>query len=215
MHGLERLDQLARLEALDDFRKLRLRVVRDPALPRHCRADGPKLRQLFLLLLGNAIKFARPGELGLHLACEPDPHDPQRALLRCRLTLPGLARPDLEAFVRSTGGPRDAAAGPSLAQELTGALGGELEVGAGELRIDLPVGLVPAGDEPTIPRDPRVPSEAGGASLDTPSTPVPTSKNGVMLQSPSCATMCPRTVHASARPSPSSRRAASRPNRVP
>ena len=134
-------------------RGLRLRVVRDPRLPRHCRADGPKLRQLFLLLLGNAIKFARPGELGLHLACEPDPHDPQRALLRCRLTLPGLARPDLEAFVRSTGGPRDAAAGPSLAQELTGALGGELEVGAGELRIDLPVGLVPAGDEPTIPRD--------------------------------------------------------------
>ena len=134
-------------------RGLRLRVARDPQLPRHCRADGPKLRQLFLLLLGNAIKFARPGELGLHLAFENDPHDPQRALLRCRLALPGLARPDLEAFVRSTGGPREPGAGPSLAQELAGALGGDIEVGDGELRIDLPVGVVAPSEEPTITRD--------------------------------------------------------------
>ncbi len=134
-------------------RGLRLRVQRDPDLPRHCRADGPKLRQLFLLLLGNAIKFARPGELGLHLACEPDPHDPRHARLCCRLTLPGLACPDLEAFVRSTGSPGDAGSGPSLAQELTGALGGELEITTGELRINLPVDLVAASEEPTPAHD--------------------------------------------------------------
>ena len=129
-------------------RGLRLRVTRDPGLPRHCRADGPKLRQLFLLLLGNAIKFARPGELGLHLTCELDPHDPLRATLRCQLRLPGLERADLEAFVRSTGGPRDAAAGPSLAQELAGALGGEIEVSSGALHIDLPVAIVAPADLP-------------------------------------------------------------------
>jgi CheY-like chemotaxis protein len=46
-------------------RGLRLRVCRDPHLPRQIRVDGPRLRELFLLLLGNAIKFASPGELGL------------------------------------------------------------------------------------------------------------------------------------------------------
>jgi CheY-like chemotaxis protein len=156
-------DLLQLIDDLEDMlylraerRGLRLRVVRDPRLPRHCRADGPKLRQLFLLLLGNAIKFARPGDLGLHLACEPDLHDPRHGLLRCRLTLPGLTRPDLEAFVRSTGSTGEASSGPSLAQELAGALGGEIEVHTDEIRIKLPVDLVAASEEPTPPHDPVI-----------------------------------------------------------
>ncbi|MBA3547423.1 MAG: hypothetical protein H0T76_13130, partial [Nannocystis sp.] len=101
-------------------RGLRLRVRRDPDLPRQIRVDGPRLRELFLLLLGNAIKFARPGELGLTLACTPDEGDPQHGRLSVVLAIPGLGKADLEAFVRSTSA---ALSGP-IAQ--AGAIAGSL-----------------------------------------------------------------------------------------
>ena len=151
-------------------RGLRLRVTREPGLPRLIRADGPKLRQLFLLLLGNAIKFARPGELGLALACTPDGGDPQRGSLRVVLAIPGLGKADLEAFVRNTNahrsgpipqqaGSRD---GPPLGQELARALGGELDIAPGELRLLLPIGLLANSDAPNVPPEPMIVGLAPG-----------------------------------------------------
>ena len=150
-------------------RGLRLRVRRDPDLPRLIRVDGPRLRQLFLLLLGNAIKFARPGELGLALACTPDTTDPLRAALRVVLTIPGLGKTDLEAFVRNTSAQRSGAVpqqagsrdAPPLGQELARALGGELDIAPNELRLLLPVGL-PASDTPSDPADPTIVGLAPG-----------------------------------------------------
>ena len=200
-------------------RGLRLRVHRDPHLPRQIRVDGPKLRELFLLLLGNAIKFARPGDLGLTLACTPDEGDPQRGQLSMVLAIPGLGKADLEALVRSTSaalsgplaqarassgpliqagpraptgplaranplaptgplvqaGPR-APTGPlaranpfaqpgvpvplregsQLGQELARALGGELDITPGELRLLLPVGLLAPTDAPAGPPEPTI-----------------------------------------------------------
>ncbi len=207
-------------------RGLRLRVRRDPDLPRQIRVDGPKLRQLFLLLLGNAIRFARPGELGLTLSCTPDEADPQHGQLTALLAIPGLGKADLEAFVRSTSAahsgphaqaralsgplpqaralsgplvqaaaraptaplvqamPRAATAplsqasplaqpgaptattalrdGPSLGQELARALGGELDIATGELRISLPIGLLAATDAPAGPPEPTIVGLAPG-----------------------------------------------------
>ena len=151
-------------------RGLRLRVRRDPDLPRLIRVDGPRLRQLFLLLLGNAIKFARPGELGLALACTADGGDTQRGSLRVVLAIPGLGKADLEAFVRNTNahrsgpipqqaGSRD---GPPLGQELARALGGELDIAPGELRLLLPVGLIAASEAATAPPDPTIVGLAPG-----------------------------------------------------
>ncbi len=151
-------------------RGLRLRVRRDPDLPRLIRVDGPRLRQLFLLLLGNAIKFARPGELGLALACTPDTTDPLRASLRVVLAIPGLGKADLEAFVRNTSAQRPGAVpqqagsrdAPPLGQELARALGGELDIAPGELRLLLPVGLIPASDKPSDPAEPTIVGLAPG-----------------------------------------------------
>jgi CheY-like chemotaxis protein len=153
-------------------RGLRLRVCRDPHLPRQIRVDGPRLRELFLLLLGNAIKFARPGELGLTLTCTPDEGDPQHGQLSAILAIPGLGTADLEALVRSAAAarsgpvvqathasPRDR---PLLGQELARGLGGALDIAPGELRLWLPVGLLAPADAPAAAPEPTIVGLAPG-----------------------------------------------------
>jgi len=137
-------------------RGLRLRVRRDPHLPRQIRVDGPRLRELFLLVLGNAINFARPGELDLTLTCTPDEGDPQHGQLRMILATPGLGEADLEALVRST----SAAHSDPLAQAR--ALGGQLEIAPGELRLLVPVGLLAPVDAPAAPPEPTIVGLAAG-----------------------------------------------------
>jgi signal transduction histidine kinase/CheY-like chemotaxis protein len=43
----------------------------DPKVPRYVRADAPKLRQIFINLLGNAIKFTKEGTVKLRLSASP------------------------------------------------------------------------------------------------------------------------------------------------
>jgi len=129
---LEDLGDMLYLRA--ERRGLRLAVERDPGLPRLVRADAPLLRQLLLLLLGHAIRGARPvtppGPLDLHVACIRDPADPGVGRLHCTLTAPGL--PDFA----EDGDDRQ------IADELVQQLAGRLELRADGLHLGLPVGLI-------------------------------------------------------------------------
>jgi two-component system, sensor histidine kinase and response regulator len=149
-------------------RGLRLRLVRAPDLPRLVRTDGARLRQLLLLLLGNAIKFSSAtdgvsGVLGLHLDCDRDPHTPTRAHLRCELAVPGLSDPAaLEAFVDTDAGLSGReGSGLPLGQEFARLLAGELSLADGRVRAILPIGLAPLEDLSSGP-DRRVVALAPG-----------------------------------------------------
>ncbi|MBL9100094.1 MAG: response regulator [Myxococcales bacterium] len=148
---LDDLEDMLYLRA--ERRGLRLRLVRAPDLPRLVRTDGARLRQLLLLLLGNAIKLSPAGDptggvLGLHLDCERDRDEPTRAQLRCELAAPGLSDPAaLEAFVDTDAGLSGReGTGLSLGQEFARLLAGELSLAEGRVRALLPVGLAPLED---------------------------------------------------------------------
>lgn len=153
---LDDLEDMLYLRA--ERRGLRLRLVRAPDLPHLVRADGARLRQLLLLLLGNAIKF-RPAEslpsadpgagvLGLHLDVERDPDEPTRAVLRCELAVPGLTdTAALAAFVDTDVGLSGReGTGLPLGQEFARLLAGELSLADGRVRVALPIGLAPLED---------------------------------------------------------------------
>ena len=152
---LDDLEDMLYLRA--ERRGLRLRLVRAPDLPRLVRTDGARLRQLLLLLLGNAIKFsaghhaghhAGGRELRLQIGCERDLHNEARARLHCELAVPGLADPAaLEAFVDTDAGLSGReGSGLSLGQEFARHLAGELILADGRVRAVLPVGLAPLED---------------------------------------------------------------------
>ncbi len=166
---LDDLEDMLYLRA--ERRGLRLRLVRAPDLPRLVRTDGARLRQLLLLLLGNAIKFsasvgATPRELGLHLSCDRDPHTTTRAHLRCELAVPGLNDPAaLEAFVDTDAGLSGReGTGLPLGQEFARHLAGELQLADGRVRAVLPIGLAPLEDLSSGP-DRRVVGLAPGQPL--------------------------------------------------
>ncbi len=52
-----------------------------PKLPRYVRVDAPKLRQILINLLDNAIKFTKEGSVTLELSAQPADQPGARAVL--------------------------------------------------------------------------------------------------------------------------------------
>jgi len=71
---------------------LTLVYYQSPDVPRYVRVDAPKLRQILINLLGNAIKFTREGTVKLRLSAQPA-DEPGRARLRFDIEDSGVGMP--------------------------------------------------------------------------------------------------------------------------
>ena len=109
---------------------LRFRFETQGTLPEWVRADGQRVRQILINLLGNAIKFTTTGEVTLRAR-----HGREMATLEVSDTGPGMAAEELtrifEPFARGVGataGAPGAGLGLTIAKMLTELMGGEMSV---------------------------------------------------------------------------------------
>jgi signal transduction histidine kinase/DNA-binding response OmpR family regulator/streptogramin lyase len=75
-------------------RNLELRCIQSPDFPRFVRADAPKLRQILINLLGNAVKFTEEGTVTLQLGAVRE--EPSRLRLRFCVEDTGIGIPPEE-----------------------------------------------------------------------------------------------------------------------
>ena len=117
----------ALLQPLADVRGLSLGHQIDPTVPAAVMADAPRVRQVLLNLLGNALKFTDQGEVALHLV-----HD--AGLLRFSVRDSGRGIPPerlgaiFEAFerVETAGQVTGTGLGLTISRQLARAMGGDL-----------------------------------------------------------------------------------------
>jgi PAS domain S-box-containing protein len=96
---------------------LELRIVRAPDLPKHVITDESKLRQIFVNLLGNAVKFTDTGSIELRVSVGSDADGTSRLLAEVQDTGRGIAPADMkrlfEYFEQATAG-RESRSGTGL-----------------------------------------------------------------------------------------------------
>jgi PAS domain S-box-containing protein len=108
---------------------LSLFVCLDNALPPAVVADESKLRQIFINLLGNAVKFTQCGQITWHVRTEPG-----RLITTVKDTGPGIDPADMqrlfEKFTQTSLGVRAGGSGLGLAisREFARLMGGEITV---------------------------------------------------------------------------------------
>jgi signal transduction histidine kinase len=77
-------------------KRLNLRFIVDPSIPRQVLGDAPRLNQIVLNLLGNALKFTQKGSISVRLEClDQTEHDIQ-IRLSVQDTGPGIPPQNLE-----------------------------------------------------------------------------------------------------------------------
>jgi signal transduction histidine kinase/CheY-like chemotaxis protein len=124
-----------------------------PEVPRYVRVDAPKLRQILINLLGNAIKFTKQGTVTLRVSAQPA-DEPGRARLCFDIEDSGVGMPQqdlgriFEPFERvSNPGPRKGTGlGLTITRRFVELMGGTLlvesEVGRGSrFVVELPLEL--------------------------------------------------------------------------
>ena len=124
-----------------------------PEVPRYVRVDAPKLRQILINLLGNAIKFTREGTVKLRLSAQPA-DEPGRARLCFDIEDSGVGMPQhdlgriFEPFeqVRNPGPQKGTGLGLTITRRFVELMGGTLrvesEVGRGSrFVVELPLEL--------------------------------------------------------------------------
>ena len=126
--GLQELVRL--IEPQAQAKGLAFTATLDPHLPELVRADEPRVRQILLNLLGNAIKFTARGEVRLRAR-----YAREMATFEVEDTGPGMSEAELarvfEPFARGSaaqGSPGGTGLGLTISRMLTGLMGGELSV---------------------------------------------------------------------------------------
>ncbi len=127
-----------------------------PDVPRYVRADAPKLRQILINLLGNAIKFTREGTVTLRLSAQPaDAPGRVRLCFDVEDSGVGMAQHDLgrifEPFeqVRNAGAQKGTGLGLTITRRFVELMGGTLHVESAVGRgsrfgVELPLDLATA-----------------------------------------------------------------------
>jgi CheY-like chemotaxis protein len=123
-----------------------------PKVPRYVRVDAPKLRQILINLLGNAIKFTKEGTIKLQLSAQPA-DEPGRARLYFDIEDSGVGIPQhhmgriFEPFEQVNPGPKAGTGlGLTITRRFIELMGGKLlvesEVGRGSrFVVELPLEL--------------------------------------------------------------------------
>ena len=122
-----------------------------PKVPRYVRVDAPKLRQILINLLGNAIKFTKEGTVKLQLSAQPA-DEPGRALLCFEIEDSGMGMPQhdlgriFEPFEQggNTGSQTGTGLGLTITRRFVELMGGTLlvesEIGRGSrFTVELPL----------------------------------------------------------------------------
>ena len=142
-------------------------VQRSVAVPARIVADGPRLRQVLVNLVGNAEKFTTAGSVSIRVDARPTAGDACRLTVEVEDTGPGIHARELsrifgqfeqaEAGVTAKTG---TGLGLAISQGLARLMGGDItlrsEVGVGStFTVELPVTLparTASGEEPSAPR---------------------------------------------------------------
>ncbi len=123
-----------------DAKRLQLTVKQDDCIPVSVIADESKLRQIFINLLGNAIKFTETGRVVVRVRTEPVTEPVINRLEMLRLVVevedtgPGIPAEELDrlfgAFQQGVSGVKHGGTGLGLAisRKLVGMMGGTLTV---------------------------------------------------------------------------------------
>jgi len=167
---LRDLETMFRVRAQD--KGLELRVELDPELPQQVVGDEGKLRQVFINLLGNAVKFTERGLITLRVRARASQEESQgRRALRLEAEIedtgPGIPEQDLERifdpFAQAAAGARTGGTGLGLAisQRFVEMMGGSIRVasqpGQGScFRFDALVCPAPEVDQEPAPPPRRI-----------------------------------------------------------
>jgi CheY-like chemotaxis protein len=152
---------------------LRLLMERDESVPRYARVDGGKLRQVFVNLIGNAIKFTETGGVAVRVRAEAVAGQTAEGKKSLRLvaevedTGPGIPAAErgriFDAFQQAASGVKDGGTGLGLAisRRFVEMLGGALTVTSREgqgscFRFEALLTPAEGGEKKTIPASRRV-----------------------------------------------------------
>jgi signal transduction histidine kinase/CheY-like chemotaxis protein len=163
---------VAMMRGRAEEKHLALIYHQNPNVPRYVRVDAPKLRQILINLLGNAIKFTREGTVTLRLFVQAADETPGRTRLCFDIEDSGVGIPQhdlgriFEPFeqVRNSGPQKGTGLGLTITRRVVELMGGALrvesDVGRGSrFLVELPLevatesdfyGLEPAPGHPFI-----------------------------------------------------------------
>jgi PAS domain S-box-containing protein len=165
----ELIDEMESLFAMRAQAKgLELRVTCSPDVPRFVVTDENKLRQVFVNLLGNAIKFTTEGSVDLRVDCERDGNGKLRLVAEVHDTGRGIPQADMgrlfEYFEQaefSREGETGTGLGLAISREFVRLLGGEItaesEVGVGStFKFDIVIEPAESQAVPSAPEESRI-----------------------------------------------------------